>query len=166
MTTAKGVTNGAVPMGAVFASRGIHDAFMHGPGNGIEFFHGYTYSGHPVACAAALATLDIYAEEGLLARARRSPRSSRTACTRSALPHVIDIRNLGLMGAIDFAPRPGAPGRARLEVFGRCWEPRPAAAPDRRHPRLLPAADRREEASGRNVRRSGRRRAQNWLDQG
>ena len=69
MTTAKGLTNGAIPMGAVFAQRKIYDAFMQGPENAIELFHGYTYSAHPVACAAALATLDIYAKEGLLTRA-------------------------------------------------------------------------------------------------
>ena len=69
MTTAKGLTNGAIPMGAVFSQRKIYDAFMQGPENSIELFHGYTYSAHPVACAAALATLDIYAKEGLLTRA-------------------------------------------------------------------------------------------------
>ena len=69
MTTAKGLTNGAIPMGAVFSQRKIYDAFMQGPENAIELFHGYTYSAHPVACAAALATSDIYAQEGLLTRA-------------------------------------------------------------------------------------------------
>ena len=111
MSTAKGVTNGVVPMGAVVASRQVHDAFMQGPPEAIEFFHGYTYSGHPVACAAALATLDIYAREGLLTRVLEleGPFAEAIHGVRDA-PHVIDIRNFGLMGAIDLAPRPGAPG--------------------------------------------------------
>jgi beta-alanine--pyruvate transaminase len=111
MTTAKGVTNGVVPMGAVFVNRQIHDAFMQGPPEAIEFFHGYTYSGHPVACAAGLATLDIYAREGLLTRALELEGVFAEALhgLRDA-PHVTDIRNFGLMGAIDLAPRPGKPG--------------------------------------------------------
>jgi beta-alanine--pyruvate transaminase len=111
MTTAKGVTNGVVPMGAVFAQRRIHDAFMQGPPEAIEFFHGYTYSGHPVACAAALATLDIYEREGLLTRvlALEGTWAEAIHSVRGS-PHVTDIRNYGLMGAIDLAPRPGAPG--------------------------------------------------------
>ena len=111
MTTAKGVTNGVVPMGAVFASRQIHDAFMHGPPEAIEFFHGYTYSGHPVACAAALATLDIYEREGLLTRVLELEGAWAEAIHGlRGSPHVTDIRNFGLMGAIDLAPRLGAPG--------------------------------------------------------
>jgi len=111
MTTAKGVTNGVVPMGAVFASRQIHDAFMQGPPEAIEFFHGYTYSGHPVACAAALATLDIYEREGLLTRVLEVEDAFAKAIhALRGSPHVTDIRNFGLMGAIDLAPRPGAAG--------------------------------------------------------
>jgi beta-alanine--pyruvate transaminase len=111
MTTAKGVTNGVLPMGAVFASRKIHDAFMQGPPEAIEFFHGYTYSGHPVACAAALATLDIYEREGLLTRVLELEGAWAEAIHGlRGSPHVTDIRNFGLMGAIDLAPRPGAPG--------------------------------------------------------
>jgi beta-alanine--pyruvate transaminase len=111
MTTAKGVTNGVVPMGAVFASRQIHDAFMQGPPAAIEFFHGYTYSGHPVACAAALATLDIYEREGLLTRVREIEDAfAKGIHSVRGSPHVTDIRNFGLMGAIDLAPRPDAPG--------------------------------------------------------
>ena len=111
MTTAKGVTNGVVPMGAVFVKREIHDAFMQGPPEAIEFFHGYTYSGHPVACAAALATLDIYEREGLLTRVLELEGTWAEAihALRGA-PHVTDIRNFGMMGAIDLAPRPGKPG--------------------------------------------------------
>ena len=111
MTTAKGVTNGVVPMGAVFASRQIHDAFMQGPPAAIEFFHGYTYSGHPVACAAALATLDIYEREGLLTRVLEIEDAFAEGIhSVRGSPHVTDIRNFGLMGAIDLAPRPDAPG--------------------------------------------------------
>ena len=111
MTTAKGVTNGVLPMGAVFARRGVHDALMQGPPETIEFFHGHTYSGHPVACAAALATLEIYRREGLLTRALELEGAwARAIHGLRGSPHVTDIRNFGLMGAIDLAPRPGAPG--------------------------------------------------------
>jgi beta-alanine--pyruvate transaminase len=111
MTTAKGVTNGVVPMGAVFVKREIHEAFMQGPPEAIEFFHGYTYSGHPVACAAALASLDIYEREGLLTRALELEGVwAKAIHGLRGSPHVTDIRNFGLMGAIDLAPRPGKPG--------------------------------------------------------
>ncbi len=123
MTTAKGLTNAAIPMGAVFAHRKIYDAFMHGPENAIELFHGYTYSAHPVACAAALATLDIYAKEGLLTRAASlSPIWENAVHSLKGLPHVIDIRNYGLIGAVEFEPRSGAPGARAFEVFTRCFE--------------------------------------------
>ena len=102
MTTAKGLTNGAQPMGAVFAQRKVHDAFMQGPENVIELFHGYTYSAHPAACAAALATLDIYARENLLTRAATlSPTWENALHSLRGLPHVIDIRNYGLIGAVE-----------------------------------------------------------------
>ena len=118
MTTAKGLTNGAFPMGAVFASRGVHDALVQGPENAIELFHGYTYSGHPAACAAGLATLEIYAREGLLTRAaERAPVWEAAIHELADCPHVIDIRNLGLMGAVELAPRPGAPGARGYEVM-------------------------------------------------
>jgi len=111
MTTAKGVTNGVLPMGAVFVKREIHDAFMQGPPEAIEFFHGYTYSGHPVACAAGLATLDIYEREGLLTRSLELEDVwAKSIHALRDSPHVTDIRNFGLMGAIDLAPRSGAPG--------------------------------------------------------
>jgi beta-alanine--pyruvate transaminase len=111
MTTAKGITNGVLPMGAVFVQRAVHDAFMQGPPEAIDFYHGYTYSGHPVACAAALATLDIYRREGLFTRVKSLEATWAAAIhgLRDAR-HVIDIRNIGLMGAIELAPRPGAPG--------------------------------------------------------
>jgi beta-alanine--pyruvate transaminase len=118
MITAKGITNGVVPMGAVFARRAIHDAFMQGPPGAIEFFHGYTYSGHPVACAAALATLGIYQREGLLTRVNSLEAAWAEAIHGLRdLPHVIDIRNFGLMGAVEMAPRPGAPGARAYEVM-------------------------------------------------
>ena len=123
MTTAKGLTNGAVPMGAVFASRKVHDGLMTGPEGMIELFHGYTYSGHPVACAAGLATLDIYADEGLLTRAAELQDYFAKALDQlRGLPHVIDIRHLGLVGGIELAPREGAPGARALDVFLACWE--------------------------------------------
>ena len=123
MTTAKGLSNGAVPMGAVFAQRKIYDAFMQGPENAIELFHGYTYSAHPLACAAALATLDIYAREGLLTRAATlSAKWEDAVHSLKGLPHVIDIRNYGLIGAIEFEPRPGKPGARGYDIFTKCFE--------------------------------------------
>ncbi|HEY2356083.1 MAG TPA: aspartate aminotransferase family protein [Phenylobacterium sp.] len=120
MTTAKGVTNGAFPMGAVFAGRGVHDALMQGPENAIELFHGYTYSGHPAACAAGFAALEIYRREGLLTRAAElAPVWEAALHGLRGAPHVIDIRNLGLMGAVELAPRPDAPGARGYEVLNR-----------------------------------------------
>jgi beta-alanine--pyruvate transaminase len=123
MTTAKGLTNGAMPMGAVFSQRRIYDAFMQGPENTIELFHGYTYSAHPVACAAALATLDVYAKEGLLTRAATlSPQWENAVHSLRGLPHVVDIRNYGLIGAVELEPRPGKPAARGFEVFLKCFE--------------------------------------------
>ena len=124
MTTAKGLTNGAIPMGAVFVSSQIQDAFMHGPQGLIELFHGYTYSGHPVAAAAGLATLDIYARDGLLTRARELEIYWQEALhSLKDLHHVIDIRNTGLVGAVHLASRDGAPGARAYDVFEACyWE--------------------------------------------
>ena len=123
ITCAKGITNGTIPMGAVLVKQDIHDAFMQGP-PGIELPHGYTYSGHPMACAAALATLDTYDEEGLLTRgAQMHDKLEAAVHGLQGLPHVIDVRNTGLVGAVEFAPRPGAPaGRRGFEVFLKCWE--------------------------------------------
>lgn len=123
MTTAKGLTNGCVPMGAVFVKQGMHEVFMQG-GPGIELPHGYTYSGHPLACAAALATLDTYEEEQLLTRgARLHAKLEAAVHSLRDRPHVIDIRNTGLVAAIELAPRPDAPaGRRAFEVFLKCWE--------------------------------------------
>ncbi len=122
ITCAKGLSNGSIPMGAVLASDKVHDAFMHGPEGMIELFHGYTYSGHPVACAAALATLDIYREEKLFDRAIELGQYWEDAIhALKGLPNVIDIRNYGLIGAIELSSRPGAVGARAYEVFTRCF---------------------------------------------
>jgi beta-alanine--pyruvate transaminase len=123
MTVAKGLSNGAVPMGAVFARGEIYQTFMQGPERAIELFHGYTYSAHPVACAAALATQAIYRREKLLERgAELAERWENAAHALRGLPHVIDIRNLGLVAGIELAPRAGAPGARGYEVFTRCYQ--------------------------------------------
>jgi beta-alanine--pyruvate transaminase len=122
ITTAKGLTNGCVPMGAVFVSDDVHAAFMQGPEGAIDLFHGYTYSGHPLACAAALGALDTYESEGLFGKA-----ISLESVWEEALhslrgkPNVVDIRNYGLVGAVELASRPGAPGARAFEVFTRCF---------------------------------------------
>ena len=123
ITLAKGITNAAVPMGAVVTTDAVHDAFMKGPDGSIEFFHGYTYSSHVLACAAALATLDTYAEEGLFARAASlAPHFEAAAHALQGAPHVIDVRNLGLVAGIELTPRPGAPGARAYEAFVRAYE--------------------------------------------
>jgi beta-alanine--pyruvate transaminase len=121
-TVAKGMTNGTVPMGAVFAKESIYDAFMQGP-DGIELFHGYTYSGHPLACAAGIGTLDTYADEGLLTRGATLEKNFENSIhSLKGAPHVIDVRNLGLMGAVELEPRPGKPGARAYEAFLKCFE--------------------------------------------
>jgi beta-alanine--pyruvate transaminase len=123
VTTAKGLTNGAIPMGAVFASRKVHDALMHGPEGQIELFHGYTYSGHPAACAAGLATLDIYREEELFTRGAGLAATWQEAMHGlRGLPHVIDIRTIGLVVGIELASRPDAVGSRAYDVFVDCFE--------------------------------------------
>lgn len=123
MTVAKGITNGCVPMGAVFAKQHIHDVFMTGPEHLIEFFHGYTYSSHPLACAAALATLETYADDGLLTRgAQMAPYFENALHSLTDAPNVIDVRNIGLVGGIELAPRPGEPGKRAFDVFLECWQ--------------------------------------------
>ncbi|MGR3402129.1 aminotransferase class III-fold pyridoxal phosphate-dependent enzyme, partial [Paracoccus sp. (in: a-proteobacteria)] len=118
ITCAKGLTNGVVPMGAVLTTAAIHDAFMQGPDHVIELFHGYTYSGNPVSCAAAIATLDTYAEEGLLTRAAELEAHWQEALhALRGLPHVIDIRNMGLIGAVELAPIEGQPGKRGFDAF-------------------------------------------------
>jgi beta-alanine--pyruvate transaminase len=110
-------------MGAVAASKGIYDAFMQGPESAIELFHGYTYSAHPVACAAGLATQQVYRREGLLTRAREMAGYWADALhSLKGLPHVIDLRNLGLIGAIELEPIAGKPGARAYEAFVRAFE--------------------------------------------
>jgi beta-alanine--pyruvate transaminase len=118
LTLAKGITNAAVPMGAVCARQTLYDTVVNSAAPGIELFHGYTYSGHPLAAAAGLATLDLYQSEALFERA-----ASLAPCWENALhslrglPHVVDIRNLGLVGGIELEPRPGAPGPRGFDEF-------------------------------------------------
>jgi len=123
MCVAKGLTNGAVPMGAVMAKQGVYDAFMNGPEHLIEFFHGYTYSAHPLACAAALGTLDTYAEEGLLTRAgEMAPYFAQAIHSLREEPNVIDVRNIGLVGGIELQPLPGQPTKRAFDVFLDCYD--------------------------------------------
>jgi beta-alanine--pyruvate transaminase len=123
MAVAKGITNGAVPMGAVFARDEVYQAFMQGPEEAIELFHGYTYSGHPLACAAAQATLDIYEQEELFSRADSLASYWETALhsLRDAR-HVIDIRNLGLVAGIELASLPSQPSIRAYQTMVRCFE--------------------------------------------
>ena len=115
---AKAVTNGTIPLGGVIVAQGIHDALMHGPEQMIELFHGYTYSGHPVACAAGLATLEVMEREGLIERARLlEPVLEQEVHALRDAPHVVDIRNIGLAAAIDLAPRADAPGARARAAF-------------------------------------------------
>ncbi len=123
LVTAKGLTNGVIPMGAVLVSSEIHDAFMQGPEHVIEFMHGYTYSGNPIASAAGLATLETYKEEGLLTRgAELAPYWADALHSLKGLPHVIDIRNLGLIGAIELEPIAGAPTKRAFAAFVKAFE--------------------------------------------
>jgi beta-alanine--pyruvate transaminase len=123
MTVAKGLTNGAVPMGAVFARRDIYDTVCDATPAGVEFFHGYTYSGHPLACAAGLATLDLYESEKLFARAASLEKQWEDAMhALRGSPHVIDVRNIGLVAGIELAPRAGAIGARGFETFVKCFE--------------------------------------------
>ncbi|SIR48391.1 beta-alanine--pyruvate transaminase [Aromatoleum tolulyticum] len=123
ITTAKGLTNGVVPMGAVIVRDGVYDALMQGPEHVVELFHGYTYSGHPLAAAAGLATLAAYCEEDSFARARAvEPIFEEMIHSLREEAKVVDIRNVGLMGGIELAPRPGAVGARGFEVFLKCFE--------------------------------------------
>ncbi|MEG3836953.1 MULTISPECIES: aspartate aminotransferase family protein [unclassified Microcoleus] len=123
VTAAKGITNGTVPMGAVFVKQGIYDAFMNAPENAIELFHGYTYSGHPLACAAALATLDIYEEERLFERADKMAGYWEDAVhSLKGVRHVIDVRNLGLVAGIELESIAGKPGKRAFDCFLQCYE--------------------------------------------
>lgn len=123
ITFAKGVTSGMIPLGGVLATTEIYDAFMHGPEHLVEFFHGYTYSGHPIAAAAGLATIDVYKSEGLFERARAlEPVLDRAVHELRGERHIVDIRNCGLAAAFELEPRPGAPTMRAMEVFHRCYD--------------------------------------------
>jgi beta-alanine--pyruvate transaminase len=123
ITCAKGLTSGVIPMGAVLAASEIHDTFMTGPEHVIEFFHGYTYSGHPIAAAAGLATLETYREEGLFQRAREMEGYWEDAMHSLAdCPHVIDVRNIGLIGAIELEPIAGEPTKRAFDAFLAAYE--------------------------------------------
>lgn len=123
ITMAKGLTNAAVPMGAVAVSRHVHDAIVEGGPDGIELFHGYTYSGHPLAAAAGIATLDIYKSEGLFERAADLSGYWEDAVhSLKDKRHVIDIRNVGIVAGIEIGARAGAVGKRAMEVFHRCFD--------------------------------------------
>ena len=118
MTTAKGLNNGVIPMGAVLTTAEVHDAFMNGPEHVIELFHGYTYSGNPIASAAGIATLETYKEEGLFERAAEiAPYWEDALHSLRGLPHVIDVRNLGLIGAVELDPIAGEPTKRAFSAF-------------------------------------------------
>ncbi|WP_114964929.1 aspartate aminotransferase family protein [Alkalilacustris brevis] len=123
ITLAKGLTNGVIPMGAVLATGEIHDAFMQGPEHVIELFHGYTYSGNPIASAAGIATLETYREEGLFERAAElAPYWEDALHSLKGTRHVIDIRNMGLIGAIELDPIAGAPTKRAFSAFLKAYE--------------------------------------------
>jgi beta-alanine--pyruvate transaminase len=122
-TTAKALTNGVIPMGAVYVQDKIYDAFMQGPENMVEFFHGYTFSGNPMACAAALGTLDTYEEDGLLTRgAELADYWEDAVHSLKDLPHVIDTRNLGLIAGIELEPRAGEPTKRAFDGFLKAYD--------------------------------------------
>ncbi len=122
ITFAKGITSGTVPMGGVLVRKGIYDAFMKGPEHAVELCHGYTYSGHPLACAAGLATLDLYVAEGLFERARAiEPLWAEAVHSLKGTPNVLDIRNCGLTACFDLASRPDAVGKRAFEVMDKAF---------------------------------------------
>ena len=123
ITFAKGVTSGMVPLGGVLATAEIYDAFMQGPEHLVEFFHGYTYSGHPLAVAAGIAAIDVYESEDLFARARAlEPVLEQAVHELRGEWHIVDIRNCGLAAAFELEPRPGAPTTRAMDVFHRCYD--------------------------------------------
>ncbi|OZI44112.1 aspartate aminotransferase family protein [Bordetella genomosp. 5] len=123
ITMAKGVSNAAVPAGAVAVRREVHDAIVNSAQGGIEFFHGYTYSAHPLAAAAVIATLDIYKREQLFERAASlAPAFEAAAHALRGAPHVIDVRNIGLVAGIELKPRDGAPGARAAEIFHKAFD--------------------------------------------
>lgn len=123
MTTAKGLTNGTVPAGAVFTRKHVHDTFMQGPENAIELFHGYTYSAHPLACAAGLATLDLYRDEGIFENAASLANYWEDAVhSLKGLPHIKDLRNVGIMAGIELESRSDGVGKRGYDVFTKTYE--------------------------------------------
>jgi beta-alanine--pyruvate transaminase len=122
ITFAKGITSGAVPLGGVLVKNAVFETFMAAQASGMEFFHGYTYSGHPLACAAGLAALDTYEEEGLFKKSELAQHFEDGIHSLKDRPHVVDCRNLGLIGAVELAPRAGAAGARAYEVFEKCWD--------------------------------------------
>ncbi len=123
ITMAKGLTNAAVPMGAVAVSRHVHDGVVEGAADGIELFHGYTYSGHPLAAAAGLATLDLYKSEGIFEHAASLHGYWEDAVhSLKGKRHIIDIRNMGIVAGIELEPRPGAPTKRATELFQKCFD--------------------------------------------
>jgi beta-alanine--pyruvate transaminase len=122
ITMAKGLTNATVPLGATAVRRDIHDTVVGATARGIEFFHGYTYGGHPLAAAAGRATLQVYRDEGIFERAATlAPRWEQAIHSLRGEPYVIDIRNLGLVGAVELSPRDGLPGARALDVMTHCF---------------------------------------------
>jgi beta-alanine--pyruvate transaminase len=132
ITFAKGITSGAVPLGGVIVRKEIYDTFMGAKSAGMEFFHGYTYSGHPLACAAGLAALEAYAEEKLFDIPLAGDFEDGVHALKG-LPHVVDCRNLGFIGAVELEPRPGAPGARGYEAFEKCWERGPPLIAESKH---------------------------------
>ena len=123
VTFAKGITSGVVPLGGALVQKPIYEAFMSGPEHLVEFFHGYTYSGHPLGCAAALAALEVYRSEGLFERARAlAPVLEDAIHSLRGEPHVIDVRNFGLAAAVELEPRAGAPATRAMEIFHHCFD--------------------------------------------
>lgn len=123
ITMAKGLTNAAVPMGAVAVSRHIHDGVVEGAADGIELFHGYTYSGHPLAAAAGIAALDLYEAEGIFEHATSLHGYWEEAVhSLKGKRHIIDVRNMGIVAGIELEPRPGAPTKRAMELFHKCFD--------------------------------------------
>lgn len=123
MTMAKGISNAAVPMGGVAMRKGVYEAFMNGPDNAVDLFHGYTYSGHPLACAASMATLDIYRDEGLFERANDlAPYWEDAVHSLQDADNVIDVRNMGMVAGVELEPRAGKPTARVFDAFLKCFE--------------------------------------------
>ena len=164
ITFAKGVTSGTVPMGGVIVRKRVYDAFMQGPEHAIELFHGYTYSGHPLACAAGLATLDVYRDERLFERAKAlEPKWCDAIMSLKGLPNVLDIRCVGLTGAIDLASIPGSPTLRGYRLLEHSFhEAGHHAAHLGRHDRTDAAARHQREPDRRDRGEGRERRSKRW----